>query len=420
MPDARLLFGDFMAHIFISYRRDDNPIAANAIYTRLVQAFGEPDIFFDVHGMPLGVDWEAYLREQVHACRVMLVVIGRDWLIIRDPDTGERRLDQAVDFVRYEIETALQRNIPVIPLFLDGLRMLPAAELPESIQALTKRQGQSIRRAPDFDADLGRLTAQLERMLQVDLTTVREIAPTPPAPLTKTKLRSLALLRHGLPSFDWITIPNKGYSIGKYPVTNAQFKLFMDAKGYSNQQWWTQEGWQWSEIEKWIQPRYWTDKQFNGAEQPVVGVSWYEAVAYALWLSDVTGEQIMLLTEEQWKHAAQGDDGRRYPWGNDWDCKKCNNSVSPCANSQTSPVQQYEGKGDSPFGVVDMVGNVWEWCLTDYAERTNDVHSTADKRVVEGGSWWNSRADDFRRGGRQWESPTIEDNDIGFRLALYS
>lgn len=432
-----------MAHIFISYRRDDNAIAANAIYKALVQTFGEQDIFFDVHGMPLGVDWEAYLREQVHACRVMLVVIGRDWLTIRDPDTGERRLDQAVDFVRYEIETALQRNIPVIPLFLDGLRMLPAAELPESIQALTKRQGQSIRRAPDFDADITRLITQLDRMLKAPIipipASMREAARTLSTPTlpTETISRSLKLLRQGLPSFDWIEVLGKGYSIGKYPVTNAQFKLFMDANGYTKQQWWTEAGWEAklkglglnddkafrNLIESgkpWVQPRFWTHKQWNRAKQPVVGVSWYEAAAYCLWLTDLTGENIMLPTENQWQYAAQGDDGRIYPWGNDWDCKRCNNSVSPCKSDSTTPVRQYEGVGDSPFGVVDMVGNVWEWCLTDYNRHTNNVHSDANDRVLRGGSWYFQHSGYFRCDNRYWCTPHNWNYDKGFRLARSS
>ena len=66
----------------------------------------------------------------------------------------------------------------------------------------------------------------------------------------------------------------------------------------------------------WSEPRFWNDSQWNGAQHPVVGVSWYEAVAFCLWLSDVTGERIMLPTEDQWQYAAQGDDGRTYPWGN--------------------------------------------------------------------------------------------------------
>jgi hypothetical protein len=241
-----------------------------------------------------------------------------------------------------------------------------------------------------------------------------QVRPKPSRP------RSLHLLRQGLPSFDWIAIPGKGYSVGKYPVTNAQFKLFMDANGYQNQQWWTEAGWQQRNSEKWTQPRYWTDKQWNGAEQPVVGVSWYEAVAYAEWLSDLTGEQIMLPTEDQWQYAAQGEDGRQYPWGNDWDCKRCNNSVKPCKSDRTSPVRQYEGqeKGDSPFKVVDMAGNVWEWCLTDYENRTNDVHGSANSRALRGGSWYVNVTDLFRCGYRFGYSPGNGGGDVGFRLAL--
>jgi hypothetical protein len=414
-----------MAHIFISYRRDDNAIAANAIYIRLLQTFGEQAIFFDVHGMPLGVDWEAHLHEQVQACRVMLVVIGRDWLNIRDPETGERRLDQEVDFVRYEIETALQRNIPVIPLFLDGVRTLPVAELPDSIRALTKRQGQSIRRAPDFDGDLGRLITQLERMLNAPAPApVRETSATPPAPLTKPQSRSLEVLRQGLPSFDWIAIPGKGYSIAKYPVTNAQFKLFMDAKGYENKQWWTEAGWKQRMTQQWIQPGYWTDKKWNESEKPVVAITWYVAVAYCLWLSKVTSEQIMLPTADQWQYAAQGDDDRQYPWGNDWDCQRCNNSASPCKSDGTTPVWQYEGKGDSPFGVVDMVGNVWELCLTEIPDRTNDIQgSDLAMRVIRGGSWASIHDFEFRcniQGGQSPYAHWDQGTKTGFRLARSS
>lgn len=232
--------------------------------------------------------------------------------------------------------------------------------------------------------------------------------------------------------FDWIEIPKKGYRIAKYPVTNAQFATFIEAGGYKQQKWWTQAGWEakakgwarnsskstWEETgTAWTQPRYWTDSQWNGAEQPVVGVSWYEAVAFCLWLSDVTGENIMLPTEDQWQYAAQGDDGRDYPWGNDWDCKRCNNSVKPCNSNVTTPVRQYEGKGDSPFGVVDMAGNVWEWCLTDYNNKTNDMNSYAAYRVLRGGSWYGNFTDLFRCDCRGRLNPHNGVYGDGFRVS---
>ncbi len=259
------------------------------------------------------------------------------------------------------------------------------------------------------------------------------VTQTPPPPHKPLRPRSLDLLRKGLPSFEWIAIPGKGYNIGKYPVTNDQFKLFIEANGYQDEQWWTQAGWEarakgleWNGKERawvvtndaWIEPRYWTDTKWNGAEQPVVGVSWYEAVAYCLWLSDFTGESIMLPTEVQWQYAAQGNESRDYPWGSEWDCKKCNNSVKPCDSNQTTPVRQYEGKGDSPFKVVDMAGNVWEWCLTDYEKQTNYLQSAANSRVLRGGAWDSSNSEYFRCANRVRSTPYVRNYGRGFRLAL--
>jgi formylglycine-generating enzyme required for sulfatase activity len=217
--------------------------------------------------------------------------------------------------------------------------------------------------------------------------------------------------------FAWIEIPKKGYSIAKYPTTNAQFVKFIEAGGYNTQRWWTKAGWTQRESDKWTQPRYWNDSKWNGAEQPVVGVSWYESVAFCLWLSDVTGEKIMLPTEEQWQYAAQGDDGRAYPWGNQWNRDLCNNNVDKKGIGKTTPVRQYEGKGDSPFGVVDMAGNVWEWCLTDYENKTNDINNYATYRVLRGGSWYLNNAGYFRCGNRSWNNPHLRNNYWGYRVS---
>jgi formylglycine-generating enzyme required for sulfatase activity len=230
--------------------------------------------------------------------------------------------------------------------------------------------------------------------------------------------------------FAWITIPGKGYSIAKYPITNAQYGTFIEAGGYDNRQWWTDAGWdakqrgltmEWGTgaavpTTTWTQPRFWDDPQFNGADYPVVGVSWYEALAFCLWLSDATGEKIMLPTEDQWQYAAQGDDGRKYPWGNEWDCTRCNNSVPPCQSDGTTPVRQYEGKGDSPFGVVDMSGNVWEWCLTDFEDNTNDMNSSANARVIRGGGWFYFTKADPRTNFRYSDAPYSWYNFRGFRV----
>lgn len=250
------------------------------------------------------------------------------------------------------------------------------------------------------------------------------VSPTPPpaAPVTPVRLSPVSSSRSAalLPApFAWVPIPGKGYSIAKYPLTNAQYKLFVDAGGYQQPKWWTKAGWKQRKSEKWTEPRYWKDSQWNGAEQPVVGVSWYEAVAFCLWLSEASGEKIMLPTEDQWQYAAQGDDGRAFPWGNDWDGARCNNNVDSKGIGKTTPVRTYEGKGDSPFGVVDMAGNVSEWCLTDYEAKTIDIHSDAHLRVLRGGSWDNSNDSyNFRCVNRSRLYPRNKGFDWGFRLAL--
>lgn len=217
--------------------------------------------------------------------------------------------------------------------------------------------------------------------------------------------------------FAWIDIPGKGYSIAKYPVTNAQFARFVDAGGYHARDWWTKAGWEQQEYHRSTEPVYWRDSQWNGAEQPVVGVSWHAAVAFCLWLGAMTGERIMLPTEDQWQYAAQGDDGRAYPWGNEWDGDRCNNSVRPYASRGTQPVTRYEGKGDSPFGVVEMTGNVQEWCLTDYENKTNDIQSDAYWRVLRGGSYNLTGDTLYRCDSRGKSDPFKRADSWGFRLA---
>lgn len=256
--------------------------------------------------------------------------------------------------------------------------------------------------------------ADLVETLDSEKLSQRTLPAAPPSP------RSSGIGGEGLlpAPFAWVEIPMKGYSIAKYPVTNAQFAKFIEAGGYHESKWWTEAGWKQCEKDRWTEPRYWHDSKWNSAEQPVVGVSWYESVAFCLWLSDATGEKIMLPTEAQWQYAAQSSAGRAYPWGNEWDGSRCNNNVGKKGIGKTTPVRQYEGKGDSPFGVVDMAGNVWEWCLTDYDSQTNDMNSDTTNRVLRGGSWDNYNADYFRCDFRVRDVPHGGYSILGFRLSL--
>jgi formylglycine-generating enzyme required for sulfatase activity len=190
------------------------------------------------------------------------------------------------------------------------------------------------------------------------------------------------------------------YAIGRYPVTNAEFARFVEDGGYGNPDCWTETGWKQKESDGWTEPRYWEDDEWNDPSQPVVGVSWYEAVAYCHWLAAKTGKPYRLPSEAEWEKAARGTDGRRYPWGKKWDAGLCNNKES--GPGRTTPVGGYPG-GDSPYGVGDMVGQVWEWCSSKYGGteaqpkfgypyRSDDGREELegdDTRIVRGGSWYS-------------------------------
>ncbi|MCO1657120.1 toll/interleukin-1 receptor domain-containing protein [Pseudonocardia humida] len=149
--------------VFISYRRSDQPALAGRLYDKLESKFGQDGVFMDVDSIDLGSDFVAALDEALARCKAMVVVIGSEWLNVRDDD-GVRRLDQPDDLVRLEIETALERGIRVIPILVDGTRMPRAQELPEGIRALSRRNGRDVSNAR-FKSDCVDLVSTLERLL---------------------------------------------------------------------------------------------------------------------------------------------------------------------------------------------------------------------------------------------------------------
>lgn len=146
--------------IFISYRRQDSADVTGRIYDRLLQRFDRKQVFKDVDSIPLGVDFRAHLGDVVGRCNLLLAIIGPQWLSVVGPNG--RRLDDVGDFVRIEIEAALARNIPVIPLLVGGAELPSERELPPSLAAITFRNGIAVRPDPDFHRDMDRLIAGLE------------------------------------------------------------------------------------------------------------------------------------------------------------------------------------------------------------------------------------------------------------------
>jgi TIR domain len=151
--------------VFISYRRSDSADIAGRIYDRLVDKFGKELVFKDVDSIPLGVDFKEYLGMKVGECKVLLAIIGDHWVDASDA-TGKKRLDDPADFVRVEIEFALERGITVIPLVVRGAQMPIESNLPASLSKLVYKNGIQIRPDPDFHHDMDRLISALEKQIQ--------------------------------------------------------------------------------------------------------------------------------------------------------------------------------------------------------------------------------------------------------------
>jgi len=150
--------------IFISYRRADSQFAAGRIYDRLVVHFGGEAIFMDVEAIDGGMDFVKVLEDAVQSCDVVLVVIGKQWLNVRD-ERGERRLDNPEDFVRIEVAVALDREIRVIPVLVENSGMPRSIELPKNLKSLARRNALQVNHR-SFHADANRLIAHVERALE--------------------------------------------------------------------------------------------------------------------------------------------------------------------------------------------------------------------------------------------------------------
>jgi len=236
------------------------------------------------------------------------------------------------------------------------------------------------------------------------------------------------------------------YLIDKYPVTNAEYKEFIESGGYKQRDLWSDAGWDYVQRSKPLDSDVVNSAMDGEDDCPVVNVSWYEAEAFARY----AGKR--LPTEAEWEKAARGTDGRIYPWGNEFDKAKLN-----CAESRIekpTPVTRYL-RGQSVYGCFDMAGNVWEWTADwfdsqyyrsapnrdpqgpakaedkPFFGRPEDVGTSiyelepsvagsstlSDCKVLRGGSWNGGGVIHIRCANRDYDEPDYKNDTIGFRCA---
>jgi formylglycine-generating enzyme required for sulfatase activity len=195
----------------------------------------------------------------------------------------------------------------------------------------------------------------------------------------------------------WLYLPE--FWIGRYPVTVTQFAAFVKDTGYTTTSSKIATGWWWPPLPGHWQPLMGKD------DHPMTWLSWYDAIAYCQWLSGCTGRRYTLPSEAEWEKAARGEDGRIYPWGNEWDPDRCN--LSESRKGDTTPVGLYSPHGDSPFGCADMAGNAWEWtrslwgkdyCAPEFRYPYASMDGREDmgaprelQRIIRGGSFTADR-----------------------------
>ena len=198
----------------------------------------------------------------------------------------------------------------------------------------------------------------------------------------------------------------RAFWLGQHPVTNAQYRAFVQAR------------------EHWA-PDVWRREGFDGDEQPATGVDWSDARAFCTWLSQASGVRAALPTEAQWEWAARGGEARKYPWG----LEDPTPERAVFGRRRLAPVGGRPA-GASPCGAEDMAGNVWEWTSTAWGSSVSDPDisvsgdeidsgksSLSASRVVRGGSWVD-RPRLLRAAFRNLRPPVFRNELLGFRVCV--
>ena len=416
--------------IFLNYRRADAEAWADRLFERLIMQFPRENVFLDIDGnIPIGFPWAKWLDQQVGQCDLMLVLIGRTWV----PEFSARSAPGQRDYVRVEIESALARNIPVVPVFLGDAPVPSPADLPPSIQQLMDLQAVRLQRL-NFDADAARLIADIARSIA--------LARGGPVPQPATPQPRPGDIIHDAPfaprlivvpagSFQMgspegegddderpqhMVIIAQSFAAGIAPVTRGEFASFIAATGRQ-----MTGAFVWTGNEYKHEPKAsWLDPGFKQADDhPVTCVSWEDAQAYIAWLRNETRrDSYRLLTEAEWEYCCRAGSEAAYSTGKSITKEQANFGQ---AHQGTTPVAKFPA---NRWGLHDMHGNVWEWCEDawhgSYRGAPADGSAwlqggEAGRRVVRGGSWFNNPLN-LRSAYRSRSSSDSRDSDLGFRV----
>lgn len=353
------------------------------------------------------------------------------------------RVDEVDGYVTASAAERLKSYVPPMAYpsaleSLDDLRLDVITEVSERLAVVVDSNDELflVGRLTDGDSDDEDELAELD-LVTAEKTAKAAVVPPPVAPKAPAPdpleginqiditllLESYTNRQHTIIGFDWVTIPAGEFLLGsdpnddphmfedelpqlriylanfrlaRVPVTNAQYKLFVTAADYSP-------------------PPHWEKGEIPAGKEdhPVTNVSWHDAIAFCDWAG------VRLPTEAEWEKAARGVDGRIYPWGNELpDHTRCNFDL---ATGMTSAVGSYPA-GASPYGVLDVAGNVWEWTSTiwldtyeNYLTQIEQNGRTALRRVLRGGGFRD--VEFVRCAARSWDLPNQRYRDLGFRVA---
>ena len=459
-----------MPRIFVSYRFDDSETTAERIIAQLQEYFGPDAVLHEADGAPLDINIRKHLAAVVSRCGVLVAIIGKNWLAAA-PE-GRTGIQDLSDFQRVTIESAMSAGIHVVPVFADKAPRYHERELPASLAELAFLSGLSIDDGPNFASQMECLIKGIEEHVRQPGPQA-QAAPAAAPPETRDdkdtlearriealhqaereireKTSSMLLLRtaqqktkllhvfRDIPvAPEMVTIPtghflmgspsseagrndNEGpqhevlvrrFAAGKYPVTFDEYAIYARAAGIDLPD---DEGW-------------------GRGRRPVINVSWNDAQAYLQWLNqeaqaELDGRYYRLLSEAEWEYVCRAGTTTPYYTGAVISTDQANfdghfshdDGRRGRSLKATLEVGSYP---PNPWGLYDMLGNVWEWVGDRFHENyhgapkdgTTWESGKSTNRVLRGGSW-DSTPDRLRSAYRNMSPADNYCSFDGFRIA---